>query len=57
VYENGSVAENGTFIAGHAMHTGQFFFNESITQEVAALEPYKSNSVTRLTNEGKLPRS
>ncbi|KAB5589742.1 hypothetical protein CTheo_6816 [Ceratobasidium theobromae] len=51
VYENGSVAENGTFIAGRAMHTGQFFFNESLTQQVAALEPYNSNSVTRLTNE------
>ncbi|KAB5589740.1 hypothetical protein CTheo_6814 [Ceratobasidium theobromae] len=51
VYENGSVAENGTFIAGRAMHTGQFFFNESITQEVAALAPYNTNNVTRLTND------
>lgn len=51
VYENGSVADNGTFIAGRAMHTGQFFFNESITQEVAALEPYNTNTVTRLTND------
>ncbi|CAE6336362.1 unnamed protein product [Rhizoctonia solani] len=46
VYENGSIAENGTFIAGRAMHTGQFFFNESITQEVAALAPYNTNTVT-----------
>ncbi|KAF8750329.1 Aromatic compound dioxygenase [Rhizoctonia solani] len=51
VYENGSMAENGTFIAGRAMHTGQFFFNESITQEVAALAPYNTNTVTRLTND------
>ncbi|KDN43715.1 hypothetical protein RSAG8_05905, partial [Rhizoctonia solani AG-8 WAC10335] len=51
VYENGSLAENGTFLAGRAMHTGQFFFNESITQEVAALAPYNTNSVTRLTND------
>jgi hypothetical protein len=36
------------------MHTGQFFFNESITQEVAALAPYNTNTVTRLTNDGKL---
>ncbi|CAE6463185.1 unnamed protein product [Rhizoctonia solani] len=43
VYENGSLAENGTFIAGRAMHTGQFFFNGSITQEVAALAPYNTN--------------
>ncbi|CEL58454.1 hypothetical protein RSOLAG1IB_12122 [Rhizoctonia solani AG-1 IB] len=33
------------------MHTGQFFFNESITQEVAALAPYNTNTVTRLTND------
>ncbi|KAH7332776.1 Intradiol ring-cleavage dioxygenase [Rhizoctonia solani] len=51
VYENGSVADNGTFVAGRAMHTGQFFFNESITQEVAALSPYNTNEVTRLTND------
>ncbi|CAE7155620.1 unnamed protein product [Rhizoctonia solani] len=51
VYENGSVAENGTFIAGRAMHTGQFFFNESIVQEVAALAPYNTNAVSRLTND------
>jgi hypothetical protein len=35
------------------MHTGQFFFNESITQEVAALEPYNANTVSRLTNDGE----
>ncbi|KAJ1302266.1 hypothetical protein OPQ81_001085 [Rhizoctonia solani] len=51
VYENGSVAENGTFIAGRAMHTGQFFFNESIVQQVAQLAPYNTNNVTRLTND------
>ncbi|KAH7332774.1 Intradiol ring-cleavage dioxygenase [Rhizoctonia solani] len=51
VYENGSVAENGTFIAGRAMHTGQFFFNESIVQEVAQLAPYNTNDVSRLTND------
>ncbi|KAG8773901.1 hypothetical protein FRC12_002255 [Ceratobasidium sp. 428] len=51
VYENGSMAENGTFIAGRAMHTGQFFFNESVVQEVATLKPYNTNTVTRLTNE------
>ncbi|KEP46710.1 dioxygenase [Rhizoctonia solani 123E] len=51
VYENGSLAENGTFIAGRAMHTGQFFFNESITQEVVALAPYNTNSVARLTSD------
>ncbi|KDN32914.1 hypothetical protein RSAG8_13999, partial [Rhizoctonia solani AG-8 WAC10335] len=52
VYENGTVAENGTFIAGRAMHTGQFFFNESIVQEVAQLAPYNTNDVSRLTNDG-----
>ncbi|CCO32946.1 hypothetical protein RSOLAG1IB_12124 [Rhizoctonia solani AG-1 IB] len=51
VYENGSVAENGTFIAGRAMHTGQFFFNESIVQEVAQLAPYNTNNASRLTND------
>ncbi|GAB1526539.1 hypothetical protein RhiTH_009706 [Rhizoctonia solani] len=51
VYENGSVAENGTFIAGRAMHTGQFFFNESIVQEIAQLAPYNTNNVSRLTND------
>ncbi|KAG9121958.1 hypothetical protein FRC07_001858, partial [Ceratobasidium sp. 392] len=51
VYEHGSMAGNGTFIAGRAMHTGQFFFNESIVREVAALKPYNTNTVTRLTND------
>ncbi|ELU40895.1 dioxygenase domain-containing protein [Rhizoctonia solani AG-1 IA] len=55
VYENGSVAENGTFIAGRAMHTGQFFFNESIVQEIAQLAPYNTNNVSRLTNDGARP--
>ncbi|KAL5499200.1 hypothetical protein ACEPAH_1718 [Sanghuangporus vaninii] len=47
---NGSIADNGTFIAGSAVHTGQFFFAESFMEKVGNVTPYNTNAVERLTN-------
>ncbi|EJC97741.1 uncharacterized protein FOMMEDRAFT_137486 [Fomitiporia mediterranea MF3/22] len=36
---NGSVADNGTFIAGSAVHTGQFFFVDDFIAKVGNTTP------------------
>jgi protocatechuate 3,4-dioxygenase beta subunit len=36
---------------GHVAHTGQFYFPEQTTEEVARLEPYRVNHVPRVRNE------
>ncbi|OCB86632.1 aromatic compound dioxygenase [Sanghuangporus baumii] len=48
---NGSIADNATFIAGSAVHTGQFFFADSFMEQVGNLTPYNTNTVERLTND------
>jgi protocatechuate 3,4-dioxygenase beta subunit len=40
----GGSAANETYAGGHIAHTGQLFFPEDLTSEVAELSPYKSNS-------------
>jgi hypothetical protein len=35
---------------GHVSHTGQLYFNDSMTDEVAKLSPYSSQSVRRTRN-------
>ncbi|MEU8310582.1 intradiol ring-cleavage dioxygenase [Actinomadura sp. NPDC048955] len=44
-------AEKKTYTGGHVSHTGQFFFAEDMAEKVAALEPYRSNTVTRVKLE------
>ncbi|WP_346771666.1 intradiol ring-cleavage dioxygenase [Actinacidiphila oryziradicis] len=34
---------------GHQCHTGQFYFSEESALEIAALDPYKTNTTTRVT--------
>ncbi|KAK4694446.1 hypothetical protein P7C70_g8730, partial [Phenoliferia sp. Uapishka_3] len=47
VYTNGSVAENGTFIATDlAHHVGQFFFDNTTMAAVAATSTYAANAIT-----------
>ena len=36
---------------GHVAHTGQFYFPEQTTEEVARLDPYRVNHVPRVRNE------
>ncbi|KAH8115934.1 aromatic compound dioxygenase [Phellopilus nigrolimitatus] len=47
---NGSIADNGTFVAGTALHTGQFFFAEEFMETIGNMTPYKTNTVVRYTN-------
>jgi protocatechuate 3,4-dioxygenase beta subunit len=39
------------YAGGHVAHTGQLYFPEQTTEEVARLEPYRSNSVARVQNQ------
>ncbi|SDD11566.1 Dioxygenase [Actinokineospora iranica] len=38
------------FHGGHVTHTGQFYFDDPITDQVAALEPYRQHDFPRLRN-------
>jgi hypothetical protein len=47
VYPEGSVADNGSFVAsGSAVHTGQFFFDNDTLNAVAATCPLLFTSDT-----------
>lgn len=48
----GGTADDGTYEGGTVAHTGQLFFDDAITDEVAQVEPYASRSVARTRNEG-----
>lgn len=50
VHIGGEVTRTATYAGGHVAHTGQFYFPEEITEQVAKLEPYQTNTVTRLLN-------
>lgn len=43
------VTSDGHFTGGRTVHTGQLFFNETITAAVAKVSPYSTNTVTRTT--------
>jgi protocatechuate 3,4-dioxygenase beta subunit len=46
----GGAATDGKYAGGHVSHTGQLFFPEDITQDIAKLEPYaKRLSIHRTT--------
>ena len=47
----GGTAADGTYEGGTVAHTGQLFFDDAITDEVATVEPYASRGVTRTRNE------
>jgi protocatechuate 3,4-dioxygenase beta subunit len=36
---------------GHVSHTGQLFFNDTLTDEVAKLSPYKLHKIRRTRND------
>ncbi|MFD0691127.1 intradiol ring-cleavage dioxygenase [Actinomadura fibrosa] len=49
VHVGGTVdREKKTYTGGHVSHTGQFFFAEELAEKIAALSPYKDNTVTRV---------
>jgi protocatechuate 3,4-dioxygenase beta subunit len=43
----GGTITNNAYEGGHISHTGQFFFDESITDQVAKVEPYASRTTQR----------
>ncbi|MFE6825609.1 intradiol ring-cleavage dioxygenase [Streptomyces sp. NPDC057690] len=49
VHKNVTLTSNGSFTGGQELHTGQLFFNETITTAVAKISPYSTNTVTRTT--------
>ncbi|WP_327314779.1 intradiol ring-cleavage dioxygenase [Streptomyces sp. NBC_01235] len=49
VHTGVTVTSDGHFTGGQEIHTGQLFFNETITTAVAKISPYSTNTVTRTT--------
>ncbi|MFF1303375.1 intradiol ring-cleavage dioxygenase [Streptomyces sp. NPDC058307] len=44
-----TLTSDGSFTGGTELHTGQLFFNETVTAKVGALSPYSANTVRRTT--------
>ena len=49
VHEGGK-ASGKTYEGGHVSHTGQLFFPEAVTEQVAAVKPYSSHDIERVRN-------
>ncbi|MER5755152.1 intradiol ring-cleavage dioxygenase [Streptomyces sp. NPDC002088] len=49
VHTGVTLTSDGSFTGGQELHTGQLFFNETITTAVAKVSPYSTNTVTRTT--------
>ncbi|MFF3497903.1 intradiol ring-cleavage dioxygenase [Streptomyces sp. NPDC003247] len=49
VHTNVTLTSDGSFTGGQEIHTGQLFFDETITAKVGTVSPYSTNTVTRTT--------
>ncbi|KAF8471107.1 Intradiol ring-cleavage dioxygenase [Kalaharituber pfeilii] len=50
-HTNGTITGNGDYYTiGQTSHIGQLFFPESVIEQIETLEPYTSNTNTRVTN-------
>lgn len=49
VHTGVTLTADGSFTGGRELHTGQLFFDETITTAVARLSTYSTNTVTRTT--------
>ncbi|WP_428934529.1 intradiol ring-cleavage dioxygenase [Streptomyces sp. ACT015] len=49
VHTGVTVTADGHFTGGRELHTGQLFFDETITAKVAVVSPYPANTVPRTT--------
>ncbi|MFF3610700.1 intradiol ring-cleavage dioxygenase [Streptomyces sp. NPDC002580] len=49
VHTGVTLTSDGSFTGGRELHTGQLFFNETITVAMAKVSPYSTNKVTRTT--------
>ncbi|MEU1806892.1 intradiol ring-cleavage dioxygenase [Streptomyces sp. NPDC019937] len=54
VHTGVTLTADGSFTGGNEIHTGQLFFDEKITQAVAKVSPYSTNTVPRtpLSSDG-----
>ncbi|KAF7551373.1 hypothetical protein G7Z17_g5041 [Cylindrodendrum hubeiense] len=52
VYTDWVLHSNGTISSGNAVSTGQLYFNESLSEEIMALEPYASHTEIERTTNG-----
>ncbi|CAR65882.1 DEHA2E24376p [Debaryomyces hansenii CBS767] len=49
-HQNATVLSNNTISGGDVNHIGQIFFNQTLLDEVALLEPYVSNQQSKTSN-------
>ncbi|WTX70866.1 intradiol ring-cleavage dioxygenase [Streptomyces sp. NBC_00647] len=49
VHTGVTLTSDGSFTGGRELHTGQLFFNETITAAMAKVSPYSTNKVARTT--------
>ncbi|MDX3689490.1 intradiol ring-cleavage dioxygenase [Streptomyces europaeiscabiei] len=49
VHTDVTLTSDGSFTGGQELHTGQLFFDETVTTRVGALSPYSANTVPRTT--------
>ncbi|MGW1025927.1 intradiol ring-cleavage dioxygenase [Streptomyces sp. NPDC002577] len=49
VHTGVTLTSNGSFTGGQELHTGQLFFDEAVTTQVAKVSPYSTNTVARTT--------
>ncbi|MEK8170602.1 intradiol ring-cleavage dioxygenase [Streptomyces sp. M19] len=49
VHTGVELTDDGSFTGGEELHTGQLFFDESVTEAVAEVAPYDTNEVPRTT--------
>lgn len=49
VHTGVTLTPDGSFTGGRELHTGQLFFDETVTTAVARVSPYSTNTVTRTT--------
>ncbi|MPY63930.1 intradiol ring-cleavage dioxygenase, partial [Streptomyces spongiae] len=49
VHVDVTLTPDGSFTGGQELHTGQLFFDETVTARVGALSPYSANTVPRTT--------
>lgn len=49
VHTDVTLTDDGSFEGGQELHTGQLFFDEAITEEIATVPAYAANEVARTT--------
>ncbi|PWY97858.1 aromatic compound dioxygenase [Testicularia cyperi] len=53
VHNSWQVLPNNTFTSGHLVHTGQFFFDDELNEQVDKLWPYNLNPIRDLPGRGR----